>query len=326
MAVTGYDPEACLTVPGRLVLGPTQAGVTASLVPTPASPLTAPTVTATSPDPTGDVHWFAVDFVNAQGEGGFGASFVAVAMTPGLIHATYAAIPIGPVGTTARVLYVTKATSPSTGLKYTLTQQPPARGDFFVDQTLANNTATTATINKQGSALVTSPPTPVTAYGGSYGGTFLGYVAGCTVVKETEFAYALSESLAIDRAKTYRGATKAALVFTLVQYDSLGYDKLWASVTTSQGGFAGANTLSLPQPGRTLTPGLVAPSSSVLFLPDNDQHPAVLIYAPAWCDETRQRLALVLNKPLESLVVLVCGLDASSRDLLIGRLQDLVIT
>jgi hypothetical protein len=160
----------------------------------------------------------------------------------------------------------------------------------------------------------------------TYGGTALGYVSGVVVVPEVEHAYALSESTGLNRAKTYRGGEQSALVFTLVQYDPQVNDQAWASSGASAGGYSGANTLSLPAQGRSLQPGLVPPSLPLLFAPDNVEHPAVLLYAPAWMLQSAQKLAFLMQRPLESVLVVVAGVDAAGHDLAIGRLEDLSLT
>ena len=294
-----YNPEACLSVPGRLVHGPTQL-----------MPATAPTValalTPTGPGfVTSGTHMVGYTFI-IGGVESLMSPTVSSTSNGSQYFQTNSPLPTPlPAGFTTTRVYMTKAG----GSTFYLTSATVGGSINVPDSGLV-------TVFGGGSLAISGYP---------YGGTPIGITQLCEVVKDTEFAYAMSETLGIDRAKTYRGATKAALIFTLMQYDPDGYNEVWASSQTSAGGYAGANILMLPQPTRSVQPGLIPPSKPVLFAPDNDQFPAVILYAPAWCDEARQKLALMLNRPLESILVLVSGLDASANDLAIGRLQDLKV-
>lgn len=313
------NAQQCLSVPGRLVLGPTGPFV---------SP-TAPTTPVDRPDAGTDT----------AGSATTGTHLVAYSYTYGTGGETALSPPdtafVLPLSGHQGRLILAPSTFPAwtlpasaTGVRVYVTT---VGGSVYYFVGTATGTWRTSPVSwtTDDATLATLPAYagPTAAAGGvyPYGGTPIGYVAGVTVVKETEYAYALSESLAIDRAKTYRGATKGALVFTLLQYDPTGYNQVWASSQTSANGYSGANILSFPQPGRSVQPGLIAPSSSLLFVPDNPQHPGALFYSPSWCEETRQKLAMVLNKPLESLLVIIAGLDTSSRDVQIARLADMTL-
>lgn len=252
-------------------------------------------------------HLAAYSFVYPAGESALSPSLLRTTVTGGrILFASGFGLP---VGATSAKFYLTTAGGSTFFLVGSASSSP-----FNLNFTSADSALVTAYVG----GLASGPTYP-------YGGTPLGYASGCAVVKNTEFAYAMSESRGSNRAKTYRGGTDAQLAFNMLQFDTTVYDRLWAFDTSSAGGYQGANNLYLPQVGRSLQPGLVAPSANVLFAPDNPQHPATILYAPAWCDETRQRLALQLNRPLESLVVLIAGLDAAGRDLQIAKLQDLAV-
>ena len=112
----------------------------------------------------------------------------------------------------------------------------------------------------------------------------------------------------------------------LIQYDTTVLNLISASSTASPNGYAGANTLSLPQPGRNLAPGLVAQGAPLLFGADDPTHSSLLVFAPQWSWEGKLQMDRTLNKPLEFGLVVVCGLDASGYDYREDTMENLVLT
>lgn len=144
--------------------------------------------------------------------------------------------------------------------------------------------------------------------------TPVGFVTRCKLVRTNQLAFGNSEARGVDGASVYRGREKAAFAFVLIQYDFTIFNMISSSNTTSPNGFSDANTLSLPQPGRNLAPGLVAQGSPLLFGADDPAHPSLLIFAPQYAWEAKLELDRVLNKPYEASLVGFCGLDANGYD------------
>ena len=147
-----------------------------------------------------------------------------------------------------------------------------------------------------------------------WGGTPVGLVTKFALVRTNQVASYNSEARGVDGAALYRGRERAGASFVLIQYDTAIINMISASNTTSPNGFSGANTLSLPQPGRNLAPGLVAQGSPLLFGADDPSHPSLLIFAPQWSWEGKLVLDRTLVKGLEFGLSVVCGLDANGYD------------
>jgi hypothetical protein len=159
-----------------------------------------------------------------------------------------------------------------------------------------------------------------------YGGTALGIVTKAELVKRSKFGWANSEARGRDQVQGWRGATSAVLTFALEQFDADVLDRLWAENTTSPNGFSGANTLSLPQPGLSLAPGLMVASLPLLLAADDPTKPSLLVLEPLWSEEERQRWAFQEGVPLKSVVAVVVGLNGSNLDLRIDKLENLSLT
>jgi hypothetical protein len=155
------------------------------------------------------------------------------------------------------------------------------------------------------------------------GGKPLGVVSRAKLVREGVYVGAHSEARGRDTVSTYGGRFKSSFVAVLTQYDPDVLSNLWAVNTTSPNGYGGAAIYSLPQPGLSLQPGVVAPTSSLLFLADDPANPSTIIYAPAWILTAKMELDAVLDKPYETAFVVNVGLDATNRDIESDLLQNL---
>lgn len=147
-----------------------------------------------------------------------------------------------------------------------------------------------------------------------FGGVEFGIVTRIKVTRTAVHAFYNSEARGRDGVSGYRGRDRLALTFALVQYDPTVLDTVWAFSTVSPNGYAGANILSLPQPGRNNTPGLIPAGSPLLFAADDPIHPSAIIYAPIYTFDPKLEEDLVLNKPLETAFVVVAGIDGTGRD------------
>jgi hypothetical protein len=172
--------------------------------------------------------------------------------------------------------------------------------------------------------LVLGPTNLALAY--PFGGTPVGIVSRARLVREQSYALANSEALGRDGVSAYGGRFKASVSAVLVQRDKTILNALYASSSTSAGGYAGANVLSLPLPGRSLPPGFVPASAALLFVADDqDNQPSLLVYAPILVLQAKDELDLVLNKPLEEGFVAYCGLDGTNRDFQWALLSDIAL-
>jgi hypothetical protein len=147
-----------------------------------------------------------------------------------------------------------------------------------------------------------------------FGGSELGFVSKSRLTRVQSTTPYNSEARGIDGAAIYRGRERASFSCVLIQYDTTLLNFLWASNTTSPNGFAGANILSLPQPGRNLSPGRVAQGQPLLVAADDPSMPSLLIFAPQYILDAKLDLDRVLNKPYETGFVVACGLDANGYD------------
>lgn len=165
-----------------------------------------------------------------------------------------------------------------------------------------------------------------------YGGLALGICSRAKLVVEQQTAYAHSEALGRNKVGAYRGAFAAAISAVLVQFDKTLLNLLFAASSTSTGSYQGANVLSLPLPGRSITPGRVtsptptgANNAALLFAADDYlNQPSLIAYAPLWILEAKTMLDLTLKDPLETSFVAVLGCDSTNRDFqldLIGHLS-----
>jgi len=165
-----------------------------------------------------------------------------------------------------------------------------------------------------------------------YGGVPVGFTTRARLVREQSYAFGNSEAYGRDKASTYGGRYSAALVAVLEQFDKTILNLLYASSSTSAGGYQGANVLSLPLPGRNVAPGQVLPPTALgsgngelLFVADDyEGAPSVLVYAPSFMLAPKLEADLRVDAVLEHLFIAQVGMDASLRDLscdLLGNLS-----
>ena len=159
-----------------------------------------------------------------------------------------------------------------------------------------------------------------------YGGLALGIVTGAFMIREEVVAGAHSEARGLDDVTSYRGRVKASFAFTLEQQDTDVDPYTWAISGASGGGYQGGNQRMLPQVGLALAPGLIPASDKLLFAADDPSHPSVLILAPVWTPEARQRLAWRLNLPLSQALVVRCGLDENNQVVRIDKIENLSLS
>lgn len=158
-------------------------------------------------------------------------------------------------------------------------------------------------------------------YGSS---TPIGLVSRWREVREQVYAWENSEARARDAVAGYGGRYKASFTFVLVQYDPTVLEKLYAFSNTSPNGYSGASILTLPKAGLTsLAPGLLATQSPLLFAADDPSHPSTLILAPILCLPPKLELDETLDKPFETSVVVVAGIDANGNDIRRDKLENL---
>lgn len=159
-----------------------------------------------------------------------------------------------------------------------------------------------------------------------YGGTELGIKNRFRLVREQRYAWADSEAMGRDAVRGYHGGFKASLVWTLLQADEAMLRKVYAYSTTSPNGYGDANIYTIPKAGETtLPPGVITPSSPLLFAADDPENPSTLVFAPIWTLGPKLELDKTLNKPYEHALVCVVGLDSSNRDLREALLQNLTL-
>lgn len=307
--MSALDPLQRISVPGRLVLGPTLTG------PPGTAPTQAPRTSTSGPSSPGvtiGVHQVAYSFVYAGGES---ALSPAVAVTVGASTTSITqSNPIGlslPSGVTGVNAYITTAG----GSVFYLYSSLPASGTF------------NASYQQLDATLVLQPTfvgPPAVAY--PFGGTPLGFVARAKLVREQVYFPAHSEARGRDAVSMYGGRFRAALAFVLQQYDPDVLRQVWAQSTTSPNGFSGASILSVQQVGNTLQPGALVASSPLLLVADDPTLPSTLVYAPLWTLGPKLELDLVLNKPAETGLVVVAGLDANNLDVRVDKLENLSLT
>lgn len=158
-----------------------------------------------------------------------------------------------------------------------------------------------------------------------HGGTAVGFVSRARLVRREEVVLLRSETTGKTAAAVV-GYTDFRLAFALIQYDTTVLDRLYAYTTTSAGGFSGANTLREPSIGATLEPGARSAGVPLLFSPDNPAFPAVLIYAPIFLNGPEKEIDLVLDKPREEGVEVLCVEDASGHVIATDLLGNLSLT
>lgn len=172
--------------------------------------------------------------------------------------------------------------------------------------------------------LVLAPTQPGLLLAYPHGGTPLGYfVRGKHQVEEEAFEV-LSEARG-RRVAGGRGITRTAFAMVVAQYDAAILDFVYASTTTSAGGYQGANTLTSPDVGATQQPGLITPGSPLLVAPEDTSRPALLIYAPRWSQAGRKEVAYALDQAREESVVVFCDDDATGRDYAVDLLQNMSV-
>src|SRR5580692_3082669 len=213
----GYDPTLCLTVPGRLVLGPTNLG-----------PLVGPTLPGVAILNTGTqsltpgVHYAALSFVFPTGETLLGTPAAFTVNAPG--HNVMADLNLTltlPTGAVATNLYMTHAGATSTGPYYFVVQTQQT-GTFVFNFSWANLDA------------VYTLPYPLVPGGGPvlssypFGGTPVGIVSRARLVREQSYALANSEALGRDGVSAYGGRFKASVSAVLVQRDKTILNALYA--------------------------------------------------------------------------------------------------
>ncbi len=111
-----------------------------------------------------------------------------------------------------------------------------------------------------------------------FGGREAGYFEDGGLVVEQEAELILSEAEGKQKG-VLLAETIVGFEFDLVQYDVGGsgaalLHKLWSR--------AGTQDLREPFAGATVSPGLAPSSSPCLFLPDDPQHPGLLIFNPVF--------------------------------------------
>lgn len=161
-----------------------------------------------------------------------------------------------------------------------------------------------------------------------YGSTApVGLVTRYREIRTQEYAYGHSEARGRNKLSAYGGRYAFAAAFVLVQYDQDVLDKLYAYSTTSPNSFSGANILTVPKSGQaTLSPGLLAVGSPLLFAAEDPSKPSTLILAPVWCLEEKLEADKSLRAPLETSVVVVAGIDANGNDVRIDKIENLALT
>lgn len=160
-----------------------------------------------------------------------------------------------------------------------------------------------------------------------YGGTALGFVTRWRLVREQKLHEVSSEALGRDGVAVYGGRYRAAAAFVLVQWDNDVLQKLYAYSTTSPNGYSGASILTVPKSGQTtLSPGVIASSSPLLFAADDPSLPSALFLAPIFTLGPKLELDMTLDRPSETGVVVVAGIDASGNDLRIDKIENLSLT
>lgn len=160
-----------------------------------------------------------------------------------------------------------------------------------------------------------------------YNGTELGVKSRAVLVREQSYAYSNSEANGRNKVAAYGGRYSASFTFVLTQYDPDVLQKVWAYSTTSPNGYQGAVILTIPKAGQTtLSPGLIATGSPLLFSADDPTNPSILILAPIWTLNPKLDLDEVLDKPLETSIVVVAGIDANGNDIRCDLLQNLATT
>lgn len=170
--------------------------------------------------------------------------------------------------------------------------------------------------------LVLNPTTLTAAY--PYGGTELGFVTRWRIIRDQKLYEANSEARGRDGVSVYGGRYRAAGAFVLIQWDPDVLQKLYAYSNTSPNGYSGASILTVPKSGQTtLSPGLIAPSSPLLFAADDPTHPSALFLAPIFTLGPKLELDQTLDRPSETGVVVVAGIDASGNDLRIDKIENL---
>lgn len=310
--MSALDPLQRISVPGRLVLGPTNLF--------PASLPSPPTLTLNDNPGSGVVtpglHNVAVSYRFPSGESALGVSapVTADADTSSVAMTRTYTLPSGSDGLN---VYVTTVAAPT--VFHVVRSQAGGVLSFNFGQTDAQ------LVN--GAVFPSTPPVTALAAGVyPFGGTPLGFVARAKLVREQVYFPAHSEARGRDAVSMYGGRFRAALAFVLQQYDPDVLKQVWARSTTSPNGFSGASILSVPQVGNTLQPGALVASSPLLLVADDPTLPSTLIYAPLWTLGPKLELDLVLNKPSETGLVVVAGLDANNLDVRIDKLENLSLT
>lgn len=160
-----------------------------------------------------------------------------------------------------------------------------------------------------------------------YGGTELGIKLKHKVIREQAFGYTDSEAYGRDAVAAYGGAFKVSVVFVLIQFDPNIYKKVWSYSTTSPNSFANAIIYTVPKVGSiTVPPGVIVPTAPLLHAADDPAHPSVLTLVPIWMLERKSELDTVLNKGLQTSIVVLAGLNGSGDDFRIAKVQNLSIT
>jgi hypothetical protein len=155
--------------------------------------------------------------------------------------------------------------------------------------------------------------------------TKIGMCSKIKLVLEQEYFFGHSEALGRNKASAYGGRYAAALAAVVEQFDKDVLSLLYASSAVSAGGYQGANVLSLPLPGRNQTPGAILPNASALLYAADDylNHPSLIVYAPIFIRPSAKVEHDLDLKPFETLLLVLCGLDATQRDFAFDLLGNL---
>lgn len=307
------DPTKVFSNPGRLVIGPTNLGMSQPPLP----PATTVVMTPGSQVINPGLRTIRASYLRTavDGETLLGPP-TTVMVPPGTHSITISGTVVYPAGYSSVFLYMTAAN----GTTFYL-------ADFTSLSSYSRTISFNDTVLTSGSAYPADAPGAPTVGAYPYGSTTpVGIVTRAKLVRTNKTLVSVDEARGVKGASAYRSEEMAAFVFTLIQYDPTVLNMISASNTTSPNGFSGANTLSLPQPGRNVTPGLVPQQSPWLFASDDPAKPSILIFAPQVMWDAKLELDRVLNRPLETSLVGVCGLDSSGRDYREDLMENLSLT